>query len=186
MERGFWLWSAVGLSRTLTWVQPIEVFISNDIHDARMSQPHPVQSGFPVLITIVTNGRTPHLENSIYAREAIDALYRVRAQHFFRLYGFVFMPDHCHLLIRVVAPLTITKIMNSYKSGMFFAVGISEFWQARFHVRIARNIPAALNYIHQNPVVAGLVERPVDYHWSSASGLWDVDSIPTTRRRAAA
>jgi|SRR6266516_3543574 len=28
-----------------------------------------------------------------------------------------------------------------------------------------------LNYIHQNPVRAGLVERAIDYHWSSAR-IW--------------
>jgi hypothetical protein len=28
-----------------------------------------------------------------------------------------------------------------------------------------------VNYIHQNPVKAGLVERAVDYRWSSAPNM---------------
>ncbi len=142
-----------------------------------MSQPHPVQSGFPVLITIVTRKRAPFFEDSTHARAGIELLYRVRERHPFYLYGFVFMPDHCHLLMRVVAPLTITTVMNSYKTGMFFAVGIPQFWQGRFHVRIARNVSAALRYVHLNPVHARLVKRVNDYPWSSASGLWEVDPI---------
>ncbi len=151
-----------------------------------MSQPHPVQSGFPVLITIVTHNRAPYLEDSTNAREAIALLYRVRALYPFHLYGFVFMPDHCHLLMRVEAPLTITMIMNSFKTGMFFAVGMSKFWQSRFHVRIMRNLHAALRYVHMNPVRAGFVKRAHDYPWSSANGLWDVDHVIAAQPRRAA
>lgn len=142
-----------------------------------MSQPHPVQSGFPVLITVVTRNRTSYLEDATNAREAIALLYRVRVLYPFDLYGFVFMPDHCHLLMRVEAPLTITTVMNSFKTGMFFRVGIPKFWQSRFHVRIARNPRGALRYVYQNPVNAGLVKHPNDYPWSSANRSWDVDPI---------
>ncbi len=130
-----------------------------------------------MLITIVTRKRAPHFEDPTHARAAIELLYRVRERHPFHLYGFVFMPDHCHLLMRVVAPLTITMVMNSYKTGMFFAVGIPQFWQSRFHVRIARNVPAALRYVDLNPVRAGLAKRVTEYPWSSACGLWEVDPM---------
>ena len=31
-----------------------------------------------------------------------------------------------------------------------------------------------LQYIHENPVKAGLCDRPEAYPWSSASGMWEI------------
>ena len=53
-------------------------------------------------------------------------------------------------------------------------IGKGPIWQPRFHMRLPENAGAALRYIHQNPVKAGLVDCPLDYPWSSASGKWDI------------
>ena len=42
-----------------------------------------------------------------------------------------------------------------------------EYWD-RF-IRNERHLQQAVEYIHQNPVKAGLVARPQDWRWSSAA-----------------
>ncbi len=67
--------------------------------------------------------------------------------------------------------------MNVYKGIASLNIGNGPMWQPRFHVRWVKNARGALRYIHQNPVVAGLVDAAEKYPWSSASGRWDVTDI---------
>ena len=138
-----------------------------------MSQRHPIQNEVIMLVTSVTVGRETFFEDAAYAREACETLYRVQELHPFFLYAFVVMPDHCHFLLRVAPPETISHIMNVYKSGLTFNLGIKKIWQKGFDIRIVKNPEEARRYIHLNPVKGGLVEIAEDYPWSSASGKWD-------------
>ncbi|MFA7718256.1 MAG: transposase [Candidatus Absconditabacterales bacterium] len=139
-----------------------------------MSQRHPIQNEDVQLVTTITKDRIPVFADDAHAREAIECLYRVQMLHPFFLYGFVIMPDHCHFLVRVPAPKKIALIMNVFKSGMTFNTGIPKLWQPRYHIRSVKNVPAALRYIHENPVKMRLSETSADYPWSSRSGKWDV------------
>lgn len=87
------------------------------------------------------------------------------------------MPDHCHLLLRVPPPESISIIIGSFKSGVSHNIGIGRLWQTRFDLRLERPSWKTLKYIHLNPVKAGLVAKPQDYPWSSASGKWDVTAF---------
>ena len=142
-----------------------------------MTQRHPTQNEALMMITTNTLNRLPIFKNNAYAHEAIETLYRVQELHPFLLHGFVIMPDHCHLLMFVPEPESISKIMNVYKAGMTFNLGIPKLWQPRFFNRIVNNAYAVLNYIHMNPVKTKFVEKPEDYPWSSASGKWDVTEL---------
>ncbi|MDO8469019.1 MAG: transposase [Candidatus Peribacter sp.] len=139
-----------------------------------MSQRHPVLNEDVQLVTTVTARRMPIFSDPASAREAVECLYRVQARHPFFLYGFVIMPDHCHFLVRVPAPQKISTIMNVFKSGMTFNLGIPQLWQSRYHIRSVKNMPEALRYIHTNPIKAGLSDSVTEYLWSSASGKWDI------------
>lgn len=142
-----------------------------------MFQRHPIQNDGTMLITTVTQDRSPVLADSAHAREAIESVYRLKQMHPFLLFGFVIMPDHCHFLVHVPSPVEISKIMCLYKYGLTFNLGIGKFWQSRFHMVIPKDSHIALNYIHLNPVRAGLVAEPEDYFWSSASGKWPIDDL---------
>lgn len=144
-----------------------------------MSQRHPIQNEAIMFITTNTEDCKQHFANDAHAREAIETLYRVKQRHPFHIYGFVIMPDHCHFLLSVPKPGSISKIMNVYKSGLTFNTGIPKIWQARFHMALPKNPEVALKYIHMNPVEAGFVERTEDYRWSSASHLWKTDPLPS-------
>ncbi len=150
----------------------------NDRHyNTNMSQRHFIQNDSTMLITTVTLNRIPFFLNQAYAREAIECLYRVQGFHPFFLYGFVIMPDHIHILMKVPSPKKVSTVIGSYKSGLTFDLGIKKLWQERFHIRFPKNPSEALRYIHLNPVRKGICECPESYPWSSASGKWDVSAL---------
>ncbi len=86
-------------------------------------------------------------------------------------------PDHVHLLLRPLTNWRLAKILKGIKG--FTAREINRvlgrkgpFWQEESFDHLVRNDGDWLDkfdYIHKNPVTAGLVERPEDYPFSS---LW--------------
>lgn len=112
------------------------------------------------------------------ARLVVQSLYNTRSLYPFRLFGFVVMYDHCHVLLYIDHPITTARIMHTWKSYVSHALGLGRIWQSRYHIRIVKNPNGALTYLHKNPVVAGYCKTPESYQWSSASGLWDVDPLP--------
>jgi putative transposase len=112
----------------------------------------------------------------------------------YRLYAWVVMPNHVHVLFQPLAGWTMAKIVASWKSftgrriaaymdrvgwvdwegqaGAWRAQGGGRIWQREYWDRFIRNerhFWTAVAYIHNNPVKAGLVERAEDWPWSSAS-----------------
>lgn len=93
----------------------------------------------------------------------------------FKLYGFVIMPDHVHLVIQPPAEITISKIMNYIKGNFsrkynWVNGAAGHVWQKRFYgkgIRGVMQLTNLLDYIHYNPVRAGLVVSPGDYEFSS-------------------
>lgn len=141
-----------------------------------MTQRHPIQNETTLITTNIQN-RNPLFLKPTYACKAVEHIYKVQEQHPFFLFGFVIMPDHCHFLVRVPEPSTVSQVMNVYKSGLTFEIGLPKIWQARFHSRSIRNAIKALQYIHLNPVRTNLVPCPEQYPWSSASGKWDITPL---------
>ena len=104
----------------------------------------------------------------------LATLQELREPNDFALYGYVVMPDHAHLLLH---PKTVPlpKIMRELKSktGLAFSKTRNRpgpIWQRSyfdFICRRARDFSNKLEYIHQNPKAAGLVEHPEDWRWSS-------------------
>jgi len=142
-----------------------------------MTQRHFTQNDATMLVTTNTYKRKRIFLDPALAHEAIEQIYRVQHIELFFIYGFVIMPDHCHFLMRVPAPGTISSVMRRYKMGLSFQTGISPLWQPRFHLRIPQDRIKALEYIHCNPIKAGLSITSDEYPWSSASGKWDVSHL---------
>ena len=101
--------------------------------------------------------------------------------------GFVVMPDHVHAIVRFPEPDQLSHFMKQWKQcssvhlkRLFrgplaaYASGIDPaepVWQPRyydFNVYSDEKMEEKLQYMHQNPVRAGLVARPRDWPWSSA------------------
>lgn len=104
-----------------------------------------------------------------------------------RCVGFVIMPDHVHALLWLLNPRDLTRMLHGWKRMSSFRIrrwyaehaphyftGFGpgdRFWQPKsytFHIYSSAKLHEKLNYIHLNPVRAGLVTRAEDWAWSSA------------------
>jgi putative transposase len=102
---------------------------------------------------------------------------RARAAHPFLLTAWVFLPDHWHIICAPTHPLTISLVMKSLKTSSTIFINrrraeAGKLWQARFFdraLRTVREYNEKVQYIHFNPVKAGLVQRPQDWRWSSVN-----------------
>ncbi|MDP7247644.1 MAG: transposase [Candidatus Peribacteraceae bacterium] len=142
-----------------------------------MTQRHETQNEFTMFVTTNTYKRNPFFLNDSHAHEAIEQIYRVQERMPFILYGFVIMPDHCHFLLNVPEPGSVSSVIRMYKMGLSFQIGISPLWQKRFYNKVINNTAKTLRYIHNNPVKAGICENQDKYKWSSASGKWDITPL---------
>src|SRR5271157_5936499 len=106
------------------------------------------------------------------------AFNRARALHPFHLTAWVFLPDPAaagHCICAPVYPVTISLAMKSVKQSSMSAVNQrrgadGELGQPRFFDRALRTVKEyneKVEYLHLNPVRAGLVSRPEDWRWSS-------------------
>ena len=94
----------------------------------------------------------------------------------YRLHAWVIMPNHVHVVISPLADATIPRIVASWKS--FTATRANAllqrsgaFWHEDYFdrfIRDERHFAAALHYVEQNPVEAGLCTQPEDWKFSSA------------------
>ena len=105
----------------------------------------------------------------------LNSLSETRTTHGFLLFGYVVMPDHIHALFAVIAS-SLAEIMHQWKASTARSVQKlrgkhGPLWQARyfdFICRRTRDVANKLDYIHENPVMAGLVSRADEWRWSSA------------------
>lgn len=89
--------------------------------------------------------------------------------------GYCLMPNHFHLVVQELLDQGITKLMsrslNSYSryyNTKYDRVG--SMFQGTFravHISTTEQLLHVIRYAHLNPVVAGMVDDPADYHWSS-------------------
>jgi putative transposase len=106
-----------------------------------------------------------------------DLVFEVAARHDARLFGYVIMTNHVHLLIGVKGGgPDLSSLMRDIKSLSWRRLfpGRAGVWMARFDdvaIFTEEQFRVKLAYIHHNPVRAGLVARPEDYEFSSAA-LW--------------
>jgi putative transposase len=103
------------------------------------------------------------------------AINRARLAHRFFLTAWVFLPDHWHAICAPAYPVTISLVMKSIKTSSRFLINrgrgqAGELWQERFFdhaLRTVNEYNEKVEYIHLNPVKAGLVSRAEDWRWSS-------------------
>ncbi len=97
---------------------------------------------------------------------------RTRARHRARIYGYVIMPEHLHLLMNEPPAIVVAQFIKSFKqeTSRILKGDRKQFWQIRYS---DRNISGeddrsgVIRYIHRNPVKRGLVAAPELYAWSS-------------------
>lgn len=147
-------------------------------------------------LTFSTYRRLPILTNDDWRRRLAQSIDKACVEIRVELVGFVFMPEHVHLLVyplsekgdidkylkRVKEPFSkeIKQLLMHLKSPLLKRLTVRErsgktcfrYWQRGpgfdRNLFTPAAILASLDYIHRNPVNRGLCEQAIDGKWSSA------------------
>ena len=141
------------------------------------------ESGQSHFVTFSCYRRQPNFANAAVYDLFPRCLEDMRRRFDLRIYGYVVMPEHVHLLLSESDQGTLAEAIHYLKlsfakrlrgqrigapgSPLFWANLGSEnpnpFWQKRYYdrnVRDAREFSVKLRYLHRNPVKRGLVKEP--------------------------
>jgi putative transposase len=134
-----------------------------------MSRPRRTTTSGTFLITGVTHDRRRIFKVDATAKLCLEIFQRYRIQGLYNLHAFVVMPDHIHLLLTTE---DLPNAMKHIRGGFSHDLASKrEVWQPRYDDREIfdeKGYLDARDYIHQNPVRAGLVANAEDYPYSSA------------------
>ena len=147
-------------------------------------------------ITVVTKDRLPVFRTDALKEITCNAIDEARNSAGFLLFGYVIMIDHLHLLtscpsstadvLRVLKGITARRVIDYLKQNNHLRSLAKlqhqernrnykySLWQTEKNVLPIFSegmFMEKLNYIHQNPVRAGLVKQATEYRWSSAR-IW--------------
>ncbi len=135
--------------------------------------------GSAVFITQVVQNRELVFQDINKINLLRQILYNVKGLHPFVMLGYVFMPDHLHMIIQPTGKSNFSDVMHSFKASFTREykkkLGLAssdsmKFWQKRFwdHViQDERDFENHLHYIHFNPVKHGYIRDPRDWQNSS-------------------
>jgi REP-associated tyrosine transposase len=104
----------------------------------------------------------------------------------YQVHEWVIMPNHVHVLFQQFEGFNLDKVVASWKKYTGRKIHdylietrqddlrkvLSPVWSAEYWDRFIRNekhYQNVIDYIHNNPVKAGIVRRAKDWPWSSAS-----------------
>ena len=158
----------------------------------------------PVLyITIITKNRLRVFQTDRMRELLCTAINEARSSAGFLLFAYVIMLDHVHLLtscpsstsdvLRFLKGITARRVIdylkeNRYQTSLAKLLHQERDRKHRYSLwQTEKNVLPVfsegmflqkVNYIHLNPVRAGLAEEPTDYRWSSAR-IWQRRQLET-------
>lgn len=143
----------------------------------------------PYHLTTRTIDQGMYLADSADKQAVLDALAFYRARGLFRLYGFVIMDNHIHVVIHPGEGVPYADVMDGFKtwtSRHNSAKPRAQLWERRYDdnaILSHHELRQVLRYVHDNPVRAGIVTSAEGYPWSSVhnylgngKGLIQVDT----------
>ncbi|MBW2544087.1 MAG: transposase [Deltaproteobacteria bacterium] len=116
----------------------------------------------------------------------LHALKLAKEQHPCKIYSFVLMTNHIHLLLEPIKEdqllalfiKQITQRYGQYVNKKYQRTGT--LWEGRFKsspISTDHYLLACSRYIEMNPVRAGIVEKPEDYEYSSYGAKTGISNI---------
>ena len=145
-------------------------------------------------LTFSCSNRQPLL-GSTYARDIFETeLEHYRIAYGFRVYGYVVMPEHVHLLLSEPERTVLSRALQMLKQNVARILECNvRLWLPRyydFNVHTHEKHVEKLVYLHRNPVKRGLVAAPELWKWSSyrhyvtgEEGVVEIESEWTLRKR---
>jgi REP element-mobilizing transposase RayT len=100
------------------------------------------------------------------------------------------MPDHLHLVIVPIEPQQLPQVMQGIKGYSSWAINHKlgtrgALWQQGYYDRMIRSekhLFEVIQYVHMNPIMAGLAREPGAYRFAS----WNAEETDLERWYTAA
>lgn len=112
------------------------------------------------------------------AEHFVEILRLVRDTDRFKILAWCLMSNHYHLVLKtgeVSLWVSMLRVQGRIARGFNRRHGyFGRLWQSRYKARVVdseRYFNQAVAYVHLNPVLAGLVDDPVDHRWSGHAAL---------------
>src|SRR5579864_1670957 len=155
------------------------------------------QSAQSHFVTMSCYHRQPRFNTPGTCDSFLHCLEEMRCRFSMRIYGYVVMPEHVHLLVSEPGPTVPQVRVRSVDANLgpdinpsgatlaealhFLKLSFTKrlpgltgetgsFWQKRYYDRNVRDedeFKVKLRYLHRNPFKRGLVTNPEDWKWSS-------------------
>ena len=143
------------------------------LRKGRVSSPD--QAYFITKCTLVPGDK--FLASSDCAQAVVDSLLWMRDNQWCRILGFVVMPDHYHMAIGLHSAKSLSELIASLDKYTASRINRSlgrrgAFWEEGFYdhaIRDRKDFNSILDYIHNNPVAAGLIDEPEGWPYSTAN-----------------
>jgi putative transposase len=148
-------------------------------------------------ITFPTYRRRPVLLVEGACQALAVEISRMRLELKVRLLGYVFMPEHVHLVLHPPDGTKLGKIIGQLKARSSRIIGripglrddflrdadksSVRIWQLRCYDHNCRSPVATrekIEYCHNNPVTRGLVKEPGEWRWSSFNWYRGIAGVP--------
>ena len=149
------------------------------------------------ITTTVMNFENILTTDENYTMILIDSLKYLLAEHLAALFAYVIMPNHLHLIIDMPENQSISDFMRDFKKYTSKEIykravmdrnlkvarrleensntGGAKLWMDRFDSQLIvteKFLKQKINYIHNNPVKAGLVHEITEWPYSSARNYY--------------
>lgn len=129
------------------------------------------------------NERKNVFQDSDDKQRFLDGIVAKQKETDFSVYAYCLMDNHVHLLLNT-KPDDLSSIMKgiAVRCASFYNwkhSRVGHVFQDRFKsepIEDDRHFLAAVRYIHNNPVKAGMVEKAEEYRWSSYSEYLKLES----------
>lgn len=142
-----------------------------------MRKPRQIKPNAIYHVTARANRQEMILSSCIFKELFIDIMKSAKKKYHFRYHNFCIMNNHIHFIIEPLGKTNLSRIMQWILS--IFALKYNRLhdyhghvWYDRFKSRILNNIFEYLNayiYVINNPVAAGIVKLPTDFHYNGIS-----------------
>ena len=154
--------------RTVGSCEPIDPWKSEDLTFRRRNLPHLNVPGATYFITFRSQMFLPP-----DARDLVIAVIRDFTRQHIDLDAAVVMPDHVHLVIRLLRKEGLSQVLHLIKGRSARQVNQllrreGPLWMDESFDHIIRNeteLEEKIEYIKQNPVKNGLATQPSEYKW---------------------
>lgn len=121
------------------------------------------------------NNREPVFQEKEDFERYLEICRRYKDQYEFKLYHWVLMNNHVHLLIETKEGSSLSKLMQGINLAYTIWFNrkkgkVGHLWQDRYKSALVERDNYLLEcrrYIERNPLRAGLVKDPMEYPWSS-------------------